>query len=76
MPLRFKAEIVGALGYVILHTYLIPDIIPIVVVTDDLTAVAFAMSHVINIINTEVNTKALEKVRGFLGSTDGCDQAS
>lgn len=76
VPLRYKAEIVGALGYVILPTDLIPDFIPVGGFADDLAAVAFAVNHVINIITPEVKDKASEKVRDIFGTTDGCDLAS
>lgn len=76
VPLRYKAEIVGALGYVILPTDLIPDFIPVGGFADDLAAVAFAVNHVINIITPEVKDKASEKVHDIFGTTDGCDLAS
>ena len=76
VPLRYKAEIVGALGYVILPTDLIPDFIPVGGFADDLAAVAFAVNHVISIITPEVKGKASEKVRDIFGTTDSCDLAS
>ena len=75
VPLHYKAEIVGALGYVILPTDLIPDFIPVVGFTDDLAAVAFAVNHVISIITPEVKAKAREKVCDIFGSDSGCDLA-
>lgn len=75
VPLRYKAEIVGALGYVILPTDLIPDFIPVAGFTDDLAAVAFAVKQVAAIITPEVKDKARGKVRDIFGSTDGCDLA-
>ncbi len=75
VPLRYKAEIVGALGYVILPTDLIPDFIPVGGFTDDFAAVAFAVSHVINIITPDVKAKAREKMLDIFGTTDGCNLA-
>ena len=72
-PLGVKAQIVGALGYVILPLDLIPDFIPVAGFSDDLGAVVYAVGLVSDHITPDIDRKAKDKVLDIFGSTDGCD---
>lgn len=61
-PRADRTKIIGALGYLILPTDLIPDFIPIVGYTDDLAALTWALYSVAKNITPEVKIQAKEKL--------------
>ena len=60
-----KATIIGALGYFILPLDLLPDFIPLVGFTDDLSAILLALRAVWKNITPDVKAKASAKVSGI-----------
>ena len=70
VPLEDKAKIYGALGYFILPIDLIPDFIPIVGYSDDVTALAFALHAVWKNVTPEIKEQAQRKLREWFGSFD------
>ncbi|MDO9592613.1 MAG: hypothetical protein CVU85_03650 [Firmicutes bacterium HGW-Firmicutes-10] len=61
-PMWAKSMIVGALGYFILPIDFIPDFIPFVGYTDDLSALAGALVAVAMYVDEEVKQKSKEKL--------------
>ena len=76
VPLSTKAEIAGALAYVIIPVDLIPDFIPVAGYTDDMAAVVAALKMVSSMVTPEIERKAKDKVRGIFGTAAGCDFAA
>lgn len=76
VPVRIKAEIIGALGYVIVPLDLIPDFIPVVGFADDLAAITFAVQQAHAQITPGIQQKAEQKVYKLIGSTDECEFAT
>ncbi len=74
VPLKAKAIIYGALGYLILPIDLVPDLIPVLGYSDDLTALLFAIGQVGLYINKEVRTNALNKLEEWFGPTPTSDK--
>lgn len=62
VPLKDKAKIYGTLGYFILPIDLIPDLIPIVGYSDDVTALASALYSVWKNITPEIKLQAQQKL--------------
>ena len=60
-----KATIIGALGYFILPLDLLPDFIPVLGFTDDLSAILLALHAVWKNITPDVKAKASAKVSGI-----------
>ena len=73
VPVKVKAEIIGALGYVLLPLDLIPDFIPVVGFTDDLAAITFAVHQAHGQITPGIKRRAEAKVFKLIGSTDECE---
>lgn len=67
VPLEDKAKIYGALGYFILPIDLIPDFIPIVGYSDDVTALAFALHAVWKNVTPEMKQQAQRKLKEWFG---------
>ena len=67
VPLKDKAKIYGALGYFILPIDLIPDFIPIVGYSDDVTALAFALHAVWKNVTPEMKQQAQRKLKEWFG---------
>lgn len=67
VSLRDKALIVGALGYLILPTDLIPDLLPAIGYSDDLTALVTVFNVVKHNIDDDIRQRAQSKVRELLG---------
>lgn len=61
-PMRDKTIIIGALGYFILPVDLIPDFIPVLGITDDVTAIGLALKSVSKNITPEIKRQASEKL--------------
>lgn len=70
VTLRDKAVIVGALGYFILPTDLIPDAIPIQGFADDAAALMAALRVVSSSITPEAKEAARQTLRQWLGEFD------
>ena len=75
VPVKVKAEIIGALGYVIMPLDLIPDFIPVAGFTDDLAAITFAVQMARAQITPAIQQKAEDKVFDTLGSLEDCELA-
>ena len=76
VPLTVKAQIVGALGYVILPLDLIPDFVPVAGFTDDFAAIVYAVGLVSDHITPDIQDKARAKVVDIFGSDSGCSLAA
>ena len=62
-PLKYKAVIAGALGYLILPLDVIPDFLPFAGLADDWAALIAAVSYVITFISQANKDKAHEKLK-------------
>ena len=69
-PKKYKAMIIGALGYFILPLDAIPDIIPAVGYTDDVAALAGAILAVAKCISPEIEAQAKAKLKEWFGEYD------
>ncbi|MBR1792462.1 MAG: DUF1232 domain-containing protein [Bacteroidales bacterium] len=67
VPIKDKALILGALGYLILPTDLIPDLLPAIGYSDDLTALITVFNIVKKNIDDNIRQQAQDKVRELLG---------
>lgn len=65
-----RALIIGALGYFILPTDLIPDFIPLTGYTDDLGALLLALARVAGNITPEVRAQAQARLQCWFGDYD------
>lgn len=65
-----KATILGALGYFILPLDILPDFVPIVGFTDDLSAILLALHAVWKNITPEVKAAAAQKAAEIFGDFD------
>lgn len=69
VPLKYKAYIIGALGYFILPLDLIPDaILPVIGFTDDLAVVTLVLKLVKNSITPEIKARANARVAEIMGT--------
>lgn len=68
VPVKAKTLIIGALGYLILPTDLVPDFIPALGFTDDLTALMLALRTVSKHITPEIKRQAKEQTDKLLKS--------
>ena len=66
VPVKAKTFIIGALGYLILPVDLVPDFIPAMGFTDDLTALLLALRAVNNHLTPEINARAKEQTDKLL----------
>ena len=62
-----KAIIIGALGYFIFPLDIIPDYIPFVGYTDDLSILLYAYRRVRANLNDDIRAKAKNKLSSFFG---------
>lgn len=66
-PKKAKMTIAGALGYLILPIDLIPDFIPVVGFTDDISVIVFALYKVISNIDDSAKQQAHERMIKMFG---------
>ncbi len=66
VPVKAKTLIIGALGYLILPTDLVPDFIPALGFTDDLTALMVALRTVSKHLTPDINRHAKEQTDKLL----------
>ncbi len=62
MPFKTKATIVAALGYLILPFDFIPDIAPIIGLSDDLGILIYALNRIRTSITPTIRNRAMEKL--------------
>ena len=72
-PKADRTKIVGALGYLLLPTDLIPDFLPVVGFTDDLAALAWALYSVAKNVTPEVKIQARQKLGEWFEDYDYAD---
>ncbi len=65
-----KGKIYGALGYFILPTDFVPDILPLIGFSDDVAALMFVLHTIISNITPEVKARAKEKLSEWFGECD------
>ena len=66
VPAKAKTLIVGALGYLILPTDLIPDFIPALGFTDDLTALMVVLRNLYKYLTPEISARAMKQTEKLL----------
>ena len=66
VPAKAKTIIIGALGYLILPIDVMPDFIPALGFTDDLTALMMALHTLNKYLTPEINQKAKEHTDNLL----------
>lgn len=66
VPVKAKSLIIGALGYLILPADLMPDFIPALGFTDDLTALLLAFRTVRQYLTPDINQQAKEQTDKLL----------
>ena len=71
VPVKAKTLIIGALGYLILPVDLMPDFIPALGFTDDLTALMVALRAVNKHVTPEINARAKEQTDKLLNGKNG-----
>lgn len=69
VPLRDKAVIVGALGYLILPLDAVPDFIPMLGIVDDMSAIVLVLRTLDKDITTEIRNEARRQTDHLLGET-------
>ena len=62
VPVKDKAIIIGALGYLISPLDAVPDAIPIVGLTDDLGVLAFVLGKIWGNVSEEIKEKSMSKL--------------
>ena len=68
-----RAVIFGALGYFIFPLDIVPDYIPFVWYTDDLTILLYAYRRIKANLNNDIRSKAKNKLSSFFGSYNSKD---
>ena len=71
LPIEKKAIVIGALGYFILPTDLIPDLIVALGFTDDAAVLAAAFIALKDVLSEESDIKAKTKLTEWFGKYDG-----
>lgn len=66
VPMKAKTLIVGALGYLILPTDMVPDFIPALGFTDDLTALMVALRTLNKYLTPDINARAKDQANKLL----------
>ena len=70
LPARTRAIILGALGYLILPTDVIPDLIPVLGFTDDIGILAAALAAVAMYVDDEVRARADAALARWLAAAE------
>lgn len=70
LPGKTRAIILGALGYLIIPTDVIPDLIPVLGFTDDLGILAAALAAVAMYVDDEVRARADAALERWLGKAE------
>jgi len=70
VPVKAKVTIAAALGYFILPTDAIPDLLPLVGFSDDLGVLIFALSQISGNITPAVQEKAKKQLRTWFKDFD------
>lgn len=73
-PKADRTKILGALGYLLLPTDLIPDFLPVAGYTDDLAALSWALYSVAKNITPEVKIQARQKLGEWFEDYDAQEQ--
>ena len=68
VPVIAKARAMAALGYFILPFDVIPDLLPVVGLTDDVTVMLVAIAALARYIDSDIEKKAKEKLDAWLGA--------
>ncbi len=66
-PAKYKAMILGALGYFILPLDMIPDVVPVVGYSDDIAALSGVLYAVIKSVSPEIKSQAKAKLVEWFG---------
>ena len=69
-PAKYKAVIMGALGYFILPFDLLPDLLPFAGLADDWAALVAAVAYVASAITPSIKEKARAKVTSWFGHVE------
>lgn len=72
-PMSKKSIIYGTLGYFILPIDLIPDVVPVVGYSDDLTALVACVTAVASCITPAIKRQAERKLHDWFGDYDRND---
>jgi uncharacterized membrane protein YkvA (DUF1232 family) len=67
-PMKIKAGIYGALGYLISPIDFVPDFVPVVGYSDDAAAIALALALAQMYVTEEINAQARAKIRDVFGA--------
>ena len=70
VPIKYKAMLCGALGYFILPLDLIPDAVPLIGYSDDLSAIIAVLKIVSSLIDDKMRERALENAKKIFGDVD------
>ena len=73
-PKADRTKILGALGYLLLPTDLIPDFLPVAGYTDDLAALSWTLYSVAKNITPEVKIQARQKLGEWFEDYDAQEQ--
>lgn len=66
VPFKAKTLIIGALGYLILPIDLVPDILPMIGFTDDLSALVMVLHTLNKYLTPEINRQAKEQTERLM----------
>lgn len=67
-PTKYKAMIIGALGYFILPVDVLPDFVPMVGYSDDLAALSGVLYAVIKSVSPQIKAQAKAKLTDWFGA--------
>lgn len=70
VPVWAKSAIIGALGYLILPIDLVPDVLPVAGLTDDLGVLLAALATITHHITPENKLQAKQKMKVWFGENE------